>query len=67
MHQIVKLTWVAVLSGSRRVDSQLAFSHRILSPPAVEQIASPDSEDLVKQLRIQVESALAANRSGFRP
>ncbi len=58
MHQIVKLTWVAALSVAGVFFAAGVFAQDT-EPAAVEQIAAPDSEDLVKQLRIQVESALA--------
>ena len=58
MHQIVKLA-VVVFSSAGVLIPAGVFAQDSESP-AVEQIASPSSEERVKQLRLQVESALAA-------
>ncbi len=59
MHQIVKLAAVVVFSGAGVLIPAGAFAQDAESP-AVEEIASLSSDEQVKQLRQQVESALAA-------
>ena len=59
MHQIVKLVAVVVFSSAGVLIPAGVFAQDS-EPPATEQVASSSSEELVKQLRLEVESALAA-------
>ena len=59
MHQIVKLAAVVVLSSAVVLIPAGVFAQDS-EPPAVEQVASPSPDERVKQMRLQVESALAA-------
>ncbi len=58
MQQIVKLIAVVVFAGAGVLIPAGMFAQDS-EPPAVEQVASPSSEERVKQMRQQVDSALA--------
>jgi potassium efflux system protein len=59
MHQVLKFAAVVVLSGAGTLFPAGMFAQDS-EPPAVNQVTSPSSEDLAKQLRLKVESALTA-------
>lgn len=59
MHQIVKLAAVVGFSSVAVLNPTGVFAQNSESP-VVEQVASPNSDERVEQVRLQVESALAA-------